>query len=58
VCRVACWSTGTGATVRRLGAAGALQIDYVDGADHTFTTRGPRERMVDLLFAHIGALAG
>ncbi len=47
-----------GATVRRLGHSDLLRIDFVDGADHTFTTRVPRERMFEQLFLHLDGKPG
>ncbi len=44
-----------GSTVRRLREQGALTIEVVTGADHTFTPRASREVLVSLLDATIAS---
>jgi len=49
---------GGGATMRRLSARGALTIDDVPDADHTFTRRAARERLVSVVAARLGSGSG
>lgn len=44
---------GGGSVVERLRNRGLLSIEFVDGADHTFTSRHTRERLADLLTRHV-----
>ena len=47
---------GGGSMVTRLQRRGALRIETVEGADHTFTPHWSRQKLIDLLSAHIHAL--
>ena len=44
---------GGGSVVRRLHAHKRLNIEFIRGADHTFTDRSPRDQLVDVLSSHI-----
>jgi pimeloyl-ACP methyl ester carboxylesterase len=46
-----------GATARRLAARGALTIDDIPDADHTFTRRAARERLTAVVAARLGMAA-
>jgi hypothetical protein len=48
---------GGGATARRLAARGALTIEEMADADHTFTRRAARERLLPVVEARLGAPA-
>jgi hypothetical protein len=44
---------GGGSVVTRLQRRGALRIETVEGADHTFTPYWSRQRLIDLLSTHM-----
>jgi alpha-beta hydrolase superfamily lysophospholipase len=44
---------GGGSTVSRLRARKKLSIEFIEGADHTFTDHEPRDRLVNVLSSHI-----
>jgi hypothetical protein len=48
---------GGGATARRLAARGALTIEEMADADHTFTRRAARERLLPVVEARLGTPA-
>jgi len=43
-----------GRALHRLAGSGALTLDFIDGADHTFTQLEARERLVVLLDSLVG----
>jgi len=49
---------GGGCVVQRLRTHRQLDIQMIDGADHTFTTRWSRERLVEVLSTHVGRWTG
>ena len=43
-----------GSVVGRLQSSGGVLLEFIEGADHTFTGHVPRESMIALVFSHIG----
>jgi alpha-beta hydrolase superfamily lysophospholipase len=50
--------SGGGYVVQRLRAHRKLDIQMIDGADHTFTSRWTREQLVEVLSTHVGRWNG
>jgi pimeloyl-ACP methyl ester carboxylesterase len=45
--------SGGGSLVQRLRARRKLSIELIDGADHTFTSRDTRDRLMNVLSSHV-----